>query len=161
MKALLAITLAFSLFACGEEDKTKTDTPTAPEPVTNTAEVTKIEIESNDQMQYNLTELKAKAGAKVSLTLKHTGTGAITSMGHNIVILAAGEEVVAFAQKANAAGAEKDYLHEGANIVAATKVIGGGESTTIEFTAPAAGSYDFICTFPGHFAIMKGKFIVE
>ncbi|MEM6771051.1 MAG: plastocyanin/azurin family copper-binding protein, partial [Bacteroidota bacterium] len=27
--------------------------------------------------------------------------------------------------------------------------------------APAAGEYDFICTFPGHYGVMKGKFIVE
>ncbi|HBX64839.1 MAG TPA: azurin, partial [Balneolaceae bacterium] len=26
---------------------------------------------------------------------------------------------------------------------------------------PEAGTYDFICSFPGHYALMKGKFIVE
>jgi azurin len=28
------------------------------------------------------------------------------------------------------------------------KTIGGGETTDIEFTAPAKGTYDFLCSFP-------------
>ena len=40
-------------------------------------------------------------------------------------------------------------------------MIGGGQTTSITFTAPAAGTYDFICSFPGHSGLMKGKFIVE
>jgi azurin len=40
-------------------------------------------------------------------------------------------------------------------------MLGGGETTTIAFTAPAAGTYDYICSFPGHYGMMKGKLIVE
>ena len=40
-------------------------------------------------------------------------------------------------------------------------MLGGGEETTIEFEAPAKGEYTFICSFPGHYALMNGKFIVE
>ena len=40
-------------------------------------------------------------------------------------------------------------------------MIGGGQSDTIEFDAPEPGTYDFICSFPGHYSVMKGKFIVE
>jgi azurin len=173
MKVLLFISLALSLLACGEEEKTKADNSTGPaatevatdkstEPAAaEAAQVTKIEIESTDQMKYNLSELKAKAGAKVSLTLKHTGSLPVTAMGHNIVILAAGVSSDEFVVKANAAGPEKNYLHDGANVVVASKVIGGGESVTVEFTAPAAGSYDYLCSVPGHYFMMKGKFIVE
>ncbi|MBT8261281.1 MAG: azurin, partial [Bacteroidia bacterium] len=38
---------------------------------------------------------------------------------------------------------------------------GGGQSTSVTFMAPEVGTYDFICSFPGHSALMKGKFIVE
>ena len=31
----------------------------------------------------------------------------------------------------------------------------------IEFTAPAAGDYPYMCTFPGHGAIMKGVMKVQ
>jgi azurin len=40
-------------------------------------------------------------------------------------------------------------------------MLSGGETTTIEFTAPAAGTYDYICSFPAHYAMMKGKLIVQ
>ncbi|MGD1893724.1 MAG: plastocyanin/azurin family copper-binding protein [Cyclobacteriaceae bacterium] len=42
-----------------------------------------------------------------------------------------------------------------------TKFIGGGESDTITFEAPSPGTYDYICSFPGHYALMQGKLIVE
>ena len=77
------------------------------------------------------------------------------------MILKAGEDLNAFAQAASAVGPEKEHLHDASKTIAATKLVGGGESVTVEFDAPAAGTYEFLCTFPGHFAIMKGKFIVE
>jgi azurin len=40
-------------------------------------------------------------------------------------------------------------------------MIGGGESDTITFDAPEAGTYVFLCTFPGHYQVMRGEFIVE
>jgi len=46
-------------------------------------------------------------------------------------------------------------------IIVHTAMLGGGESDTIEFTAPPAGTYPFICTFPGHYAIMRGKLVSE
>ena len=47
------------------------------------------------------------------------------------------------------------------NVIAYTDLVGGGQTTSVEFNAPDAGTYDFLCSFPGHYAIMKGKFIVE
>lgn len=122
---------------------------------------TKITIESNDQMRYNLSEIRAKAGQRVTLTLKHTGKMPAQAMGHNLVILQKGTDVTAFANLA-ARAKTNNYIPVGTKqVIIATKVIGGGESTTVTFTAPAKGTYDFICSFPGHVAIMKGKFIVE
>ncbi|MFW5828559.1 MAG: plastocyanin/azurin family copper-binding protein [Alkalispirochaeta sp.] len=44
---------------------------------------------------------------------------------------------------------------------AATDVINGGDSQTIEFTADEAGEYEFYCSVPGHRqAGMWGTFIV-
>ncbi|WP_256377550.1 plastocyanin/azurin family copper-binding protein [Pedobacter sp. L105] len=42
-----------------------------------------------------------------------------------------------------------------------TKLIGGGESDTIMFTINEKGTYDYVCSFPGHSALMKGKLIIE
>lgn len=120
-----------------------------------------IILESNDQMTFSATELKVKEGQKVTLTLKHVGKMPVTVMGHNFVLLKQGTDIASFAGKAMAAKAT-EYVPEGStDVIAYTKMIGGGESTTITFDAPAKGTYDFICSFPGHYAIMKGKFIVE
>ena len=46
-------------------------------------------------------------------------------------------------------------------VFAATKLLKPGESDTITFTAPPAGTYPFICTYPGHYPKMQGKLIAE
>lgn len=122
---------------------------------------TKITVESNDQMKYNLSQIIVKAGQSVTLTLKHVGKMSVEAMGHNLVILQKGTDVAAFANQA-ARAKSNGYIPVGTkSVIVATKVIGGGQSTSITFTAPAKGTYDFICSFPGHYGIMKGKFIVE
>lgn len=121
----------------------------------------KITIESNDQMKYDLSQIKVKAGQSITLTLKHTGKMPVEAMGHNLVILQRGTDVATFANQA-ARAKSTGYIPAGSKqVIAATKVIGGGQTTTITFTAPVKGVYDFICSFPGHYGIMKGKFIVE
>lgn len=44
-------------------------------------------------------------------------------------------------------------------MIAHTKVIGGGDSTTVSFATSKlskGGDYTFFCSFPGHWAMMKG-----
>lgn len=163
-KSIIAILFALSLLtACGggeNEDMQEPETTTeemAPE--NNTAT---LSIAGNDQMQFDKKELTVKAGQTVTLTLKHTGTMPATTMGHNWVLLKQGTDVATFAGEAATAGVSKDYMPANADaIIAHTKVIGGGEETTVEFTAPAAGKYEFICSFPGHWAMMRGVLTVE
>jgi len=124
-----------------------------------TTPVRTIILNSNDQMKFDKSEIRVKAGEKIKLTLKHTGKFPKNAMGHNFVLLAKGTDLQKFATAAMDAKAN-DYI-PAKGVLAHTKMIGGGESTTIEFTVPAKGTYDFICSFPGHYAMMKGKFIVE
>ncbi len=78
-----------------------------------------------------------------------------------MVFLNKGIKLSTFASKA-AAAKDNDFIPEGTTAVLAhTKMLGGGETTTIEFTAPEAGTYDYICSFPAHYAMMKGKLIVQ
>ena len=167
--SVLALASVFTLYSCGGKTEETTEsteaTPTeemhseheiVAEPASND-----LHIESNDQMQYTTNELKAPAGT-IKLTLHHAGKMEKTVMGHNLVILKQGTDPADFAQKA-ADAKDTDYIpaSEKANVIAHTKIIGGGESDTIEFTIEEKGTYDFICSFPGHVAIMKGKLIVE
>ncbi|WP_421775022.1 azurin [Gracilimonas sp.] len=120
-----------------------------------------ITIEGNDQMQFNISEIKVEAAQTVVLTLKHVGKLQKAAMGHNWVLLKQGTNIQTFGSAASKA-AGNEYIPEGTNdVIAHTKLIGGGQETTIEFTAPEAGTYDYICSFPGHYALMKGKLIVE
>jgi len=129
------------------------------------AQEKKIELTGNDQMQYNVKALEVTAGEKVTLTFKHIGVLQKVAMGHNVVILKPGTQIPAFAIKAMQAAAT-DYIPADEEskkmIVAHTKVLGGGESQTITFTAPAEpGAYPYVCTFPGHFSLMQGVLTVK
>ncbi len=171
LKKLMLILTAIAMVSCGEKKEKEqiklTDQPAeTSESVTEgkstqDENVVEITITGNDQMQFNLSEMKVKAGQTVRVTLKHIGKMDKNVMGHNWVLLTKGTEIGAFGMVAVDAKAT-DYIPEGTDMVIAhTKLLGGGESDTIEFVAPAAGTYDFICSFPGHYALMKGKFIVE
>ncbi len=128
------------------------------------AEDAKIEITGNDQMQYSTKAFEVTEGQKVVLSFKHIGQLPVIAMGHNVVILKAGTAIPTFAAKC-APAKDNEYIPDDAEskeqIVAHTKLLGGGESDEITFTAPAAGEYPFICSFPGHFAIMQGVMTVK
>ena len=125
------------------------------------ANVANIVLTANDMMQFNLKEIKVKAGQRVRLTLRHIGKLDVNIMGHNFVLLKQGADLVAFA---TAAATQKDnkYIPVGTeNVITHTDMIGGGQVATIEFEAPEVGTYEFLCSFPAHYAMMRGQFIVE
>jgi azurin len=123
-----------------------------------------IKIDSNDQMQFDKKAFEVVEGQKVTLILTHSGQLPVAAMGHNVAILKPGTNIPEFAMKC-APMAANDYLPDDEEskklIIAATKMLGGGETDTITFTAPAAGEYPFLCTFPGHFAMMQGVMTVK
>ena len=124
--------------------------------------VAEVTLEGTDAMQYTTKKFTVAAGQKVKLTLKHIGKLPKNAMGHNVVILKAGVEPGEFATAAQAA-IDNDYFpkDKADQTIAHTALIGGGESTTIEFTAPAEGTYKYICTYPGHWSMMQGELIVS
>jgi azurin len=170
-KKLMLVLTVIAMVSCGEKKEKEQinlndNSDGAAENVTKEKStqdenVIEISITGNDQMQYNLKEMKVKAGQTVRVTLKHVGKMDKNVMGHNWVLLSSGTDIIEFGTQAMSSK-ETDYIPAGTDkVIAHTKLLGGGESDTIEFVAPAAGTYDFICSFPGHYALMKGKFIVE
>ena len=117
-------------------------------------------LNSNDQMLFDKSLLKANAGEEITLVLNHTGKIAKEFMGHNFVLLKNDTDVDDFAQRAMLAK-DNQYIPEGDETIAYTSMIGGGESDKITFTVDEPGTYVFLCTFPGHYQIMRGEFIVE
>jgi azurin len=136
--------------------------PTTKAAPTDIPEVAELTIEGNDQMRYNKERLEVYAGQTVKLTLTHVGQMAVESMGHNWVLLTADTPIDEFALSA-LDHKDNGYIPPSSEdkVITHTEMIGGGESATVEFEAPAPGTYDFICTFPGHYGLMKGKFVVK
>lgn len=124
-----------------------------------------LAVEGNDLMKYNVAEMKVAADcSEVEVVLKHTGKLPANAMGHNWV-LAKTADFMAVANAGVAAGFDKDYLPPGdARIIAHTKIVGGGQSTSVKFPTSKltkGGDYTFFCSFPGHYGLMKGKFIFQ
>lgn len=168
-KIFIAVTVAASFFAVacndgsksGEETKTTEagqDTTSAATSTPSSSASNTIEITANDQLKFDKIELRVKANEKVTLTLKNIGTMPKESMGHNFVLLKDGTDLAAFAT--SAISAPEHVPANNPAVVAHTKVLGPGESDTIEFTVPA-GSYTFICSFPGHYMSMTGVLTAE
>ncbi len=185
LKTTLSVAILGLAIACGgdttKEEKTQEKQLTSQEIIRQNAEnqkqnetsiqteiksnddsdVVEVSIEGSDQMKFNKDEIRVKAGQTVRLTLKHVGEMTVEQMGHNWVLLTQETDKMDFARKAVEAKAN-DYVPElSSNVIVHTALLGGGEEDTIEFEAPKKGTYTFICSFPGHVALMSGKFIVE
>ena len=86
------------------------------------------------------------------------------AMAHNFVLIKAGLDPLQFANAGIAGGFQGNYLppDKKADILAFTSLAGVGETVEVAFKAPAAGTYPFICSFPGHVAGgMKGTLVVK
>ncbi len=107
-----------------------------------------------DQMKYAVTEFTVKTGEKVRITLKNVAK--LQGMTHNVVICKPGTETDAVGIAGLQVGQEKNYVAEREDVLFHTELAQPGETKSIEFTAPSPGEYPYICTFPGHWTLMKG-----
>lgn len=131
-------------------------------PLAAYADPCQVEISGNDVMQYDKQELAAPATCReITVTLRHVGKQLREAMGHDWVLVRT-PDLNAVAQAGITAGLANDYLTPGdKRVLAHTRVIGGGETTSVTFSAAIlrkGGDYSYLCTFPGHSALMHGKF---
>jgi azurin len=176
MKYLILSISAVSILlaSCGGSNKTSTESTTETTQ-TPTEETTlespavaalvvnnQISITGNDLMKYSDTLFKVKAGEVVTLKMSNIGKLPKSSMGHNFVLLKTGIDLVSFANEAITAF-ESDYIPASLvnSIIVHTKLLGPGESDEITFTINEKSSHDFLCSFPGHSGVMKGRIIAE
>lgn len=129
------------------------------------AQSCELEIEGNDRIQYDKDELVIPSSCdEVTVTLIHVGSMSVKQMGHNWVLTRTAD-FRDVAQKGMRAGLENEYLPAGDDrIIAATGLIGGGETTSVTFDVSAleaGGDYTFFCSFPGHYGVMNGKLVVQ
>lgn len=128
------------------------------------AGVRTVEIQGSDQMKYSVVSIEAKPGEQIRVVLKVVGTMPKAAMSHNFVLLAAGVNPTEFTNKSMMAAATNYIAPElKAQVLASTVLAGAGETVEVTFKAPAkAGSYTYLCSFPGHFAAgMRGTLLVK
>jgi len=119
-----------------------------------------IEIASKgEELFFDKTELRVSAGQVVTLRFKNTSA----VQQHNWILIKGGDaEAAAIANAGLTAGPAANYLPaDKSNIIAESPLANGNETVEVTFTAPAPGTYLYICTVPGHYPLMQGKLVVN
>ncbi len=122
-------------------------------------------IAGNDAMQFDVSSISVPAScAQFTINLSHSGKMPAGAMGHNVVI-SSKADMQGIATAGMTAGLANNYVKaDDARIIAHTKIIGGGENTSVTFDTSkikGVGPYEFFCSFPGHSSMMKGTISVE
>lgn len=119
-----------------------------------------LEVATNgDDLYFNKKDFTAKAGSTIQVTFKNNAS-ASSGLSHNFVVVKPGTKDQV-ANDSMQAGEDKNYVAEGPNVIAHTKLLKPGQSETITFALPTAGEYSFLCTYPGHNMTMNGILTVK
>ena len=113
------------------------------------------------QMKFSQTTIAARPGQRVEITLNNTD-----DMPHNIVIFRRGtmaeyeKELFGSLNEPNAQ--LRGFVPDSPSVLVASRLLNAGESTVVTFDAPTErGEYPFVCSFPGHWATMRGVLRIE
>lgn len=118
-----------------------------------------IQIRGLAGLSFDPALIEVAPGARVRLTLVNAD-----EMLHNWVLTLPGhgQEIGEQALALGLEGATLDYVPDSPAVLAHTSVIAAHGGDTIYFTAPdLPGDYDYVCTFPGHYTLMKGVLRVK
>jgi hypothetical protein len=112
-------------------------------------------------LQFSPKELRAKAGSKVRLIFENPDL-----MTHNFVLVddGAGDEVGALADRmaSDPDGMAKGYVPQSPKILLSTPLVNPRAKHEVVFVVPTKpGRYPYLCTFPGHWRLMRGVLLVE
>jgi azurin/glucose/arabinose dehydrogenase/HEAT repeat protein len=115
-----------------------------------------------EQLRFDTPRLVIEAGKPLQIIFEN-----MDAMPHNLVFVQPGTyQAVAtdvqtqLPDRLDSKG--RAYVPDGdPRVIAASKLMEAGQKETLSFTAPdKEGEYEFVCTFPGHWAVMHGKLIV-
>lgn len=114
-----------------------------------------------ERLLYDVREFKVKAGQPVKLIFENPDV-----TPHNLLIVqpgAADEVGMAGNEMAKTTdGFTRGFIPDSPKILHKTKLLPQNEREILRFTAPEKpGIYPYICTFPGHWLVMKGGMIVQ
>ncbi|MEX2574670.1 MAG: plastocyanin/azurin family copper-binding protein [Balneolaceae bacterium] len=116
-------------------------------------DVRTITVTGTDNMKFDVTLIEAEPGERIKIVLMTVSNMPATSMAHNVAIVDQGVDLEAFVM-ASMTERDNEFIAPSFEdrVIANTEMIGGGETSSIEFTVPETpGDYDYVCTFPGHY----------
>ncbi|MEX0681418.1 MAG: plastocyanin/azurin family copper-binding protein [Balneolales bacterium] len=116
-------------------------------------DVRTIHVKGTDNMKFDVSLIEAKPGEQIKIIFETVSNMPKESMAHNLAIIDLDVDLDAFAM-ASMMARDNMYIAPEfeSGIIARTEMIGGGETSSIEFTVPETpGDYDYVCTFPGHY----------
>ncbi|MFN0126451.1 MAG: PA14 domain-containing protein [Verrucomicrobiales bacterium] len=124
-------------------------------------EVIRIEVRTlPGLMKYDQPVLRVKPGHAVEIVLRNDD-----QLPHNLVVLRESGVFMEVAQKAwelGPQGPPAQWIPDDARILAHSGMVDPGQTGKLSFNAPAEeGTFDFVCTFPGHAMIMNGTLVVS
>jgi azurin len=114
-----------------------------------------------EQMRFDTTRLIVEAGKPFQVIVQNTDF-----MPHNFVIVRPGtrEKVGAVTETMKPDQVDsrgRAFVPRSRDVIAATRLLEAGQGETLQLTAPTEeGVYEFVCTFPGHWQVMWGQFVV-
>ena len=114
-----------------------------------------------EQMRYDRNRLVVEVGKPFEIVLVNDD-----SMAHNLAVVKPGTHVQVGTLSSQMTPDQLDregraYMPKTGDVLAATKLVESGTSATLKVSALATeGEYEYVCTLPGHFAIMWGRLIV-
>lgn len=174
IRSMFLLTIPLLIMSCSGTDSIPTNTsPTStPDPTSTTAPETVIENTATVEVQASGVEVSLEIGSangdellfdKDSLsapalsTITLTFTNNSNTQQHNWALVQDGtKDSVA---TAGIGYSYSDWIPtDDTRVFANAKLLNPGESDVVTFTAPAAGTYQFVCTFPGHNMTMYGTF---
>lgn len=121
----------------------------------------KISLNAVTGLQYEPNRLRIAPGERVALTFRNTDP----SMPHNVVVVKAermeefGEQSMVLASNPRAIATH--YVPDDPAEICFSPILNSGDQYTVYFEAPKeAGRYRFLCTYPGHWKVMRGTLFV-
>jgi len=117
-----------------------------------------ITMATKPGLKFDTELIEVAPGAKVKLVFNNND-----DMLHNLVITTPGQgdDVGKLAMDMGLEGTNAGYIPATNSVLFHTCLIQPETSQTIYFTAPKAGDYPFLCSFPGHSFVMKGVMRVK
>ncbi|WP_316815190.1 plastocyanin/azurin family copper-binding protein [Pedobacter nyackensis] len=106
-------------------------------------------------LKFDIDKFSVKPGAKIKLVFKNND-----DMQHNFVLVEPGtaDQIGKLAMELGLEAPSMHYVPKSNSVLQHTRLLQPNTSETIYFTAPEkTGTYPFICTYPGHYTIMKGE----